>query len=712
MSELLDKLSFSSRKRLPVILQSEGAECGLACLCMIANYHGHKLDLFTLRKSYPISLKGANLKQLIGIAAKLNLVGRPIKAALEDLPKLATPVILHWDLNHFVVLKKVVGNKVIIHDPGKGLVKLSMDEVSKSFTGIALELRPSENFQPKDEQLKLSLNVLWRNAVGLKRSLGQILLLSFLLQLLLLVSPYFVQLIVDNVVVSRDLDFLFVLGIGFSLVLLIQVATKAFRSWIVLYFQSTLGIQLVANLFKHLLRLPMSWFGKRFTGDILSRFQSLDFIKKLLSEGFVESVVDGVMTILTVVMMLILSPGLALISIVAVLTYSAVRLGIYPAMRNHTKESLQYKASADGLFYEAIRTVQPVKVFNGESIQQSKMENANATWMNSEIKLGRLTIAYNTFKELLYGAEYLALLWLGAYLVIAESITVGVLFAFLAYRQQFATSSQMLLEKLFEWKMLGIHLSRVADIALEDQEAHLDSQLPVPQRPKGRIELKNLSFRYSDNEPYLFENLSLTIEPGECVVLTAPSGFGKTTLMKIMMGLMPPTSGTISFDGVDIHTLGLSNYRSMISAVMQGDHLLSGSIGDNISFFSIDQDLELLESVAQDAHILDDINAMPMGFHSLAGDMGSTLSGGQIQRVLLARAMYKQPKVLFLDEASSALDVDTERRINGVLKGLGMTRIMIAHRVETINMADRIIDLTQPETVQKTNNVVAHTALV
>jgi ATP-binding cassette subfamily B protein RaxB len=439
----------------------------------------------------------------------------------------------------------------------------------------------------------------------------------------------------------------------------------------------------------------MSWFGKRFIGDITSRFNSLEYIKQLLSGGFVEGIVDGMMAIITLIMMYVFSPQLALLTTTAFIFYTISRFALFQPMRNHTKEKLQLKAVSDSLFYESVRSVQPVKIFSGEAIRQSKLENANADWMNADIKLGKLTIAYVTFKELLHGMEYVLLIWIGAYLILDGDMTVGILFAFLAYRQQFTTSAQILIEKLFEWRMMGLHLSRIADIALEEQESALETEHPELERVEGKIELKNVSYRYNDNEPYIFENLSLTIKSGECVALIAPSGFGKTTLMKIIMGLLPPSTGSVLLDGKDILQIGLSNYRNVTSAVMQGDDLLSGSLGDNISFFSIEQDMERLEAVAKNAFIYDDITAMPMGFHSLAGDMGSTLSGGQVQRILIARALYKDPKILFLDEASSALDTQTERQINIALKNMGITRIMISHRQETINMADRIIDLSK-----------------
>ncbi|WP_054016182.1 peptidase domain-containing ABC transporter [Pseudoalteromonas sp. R3] len=695
MIDLINKLNFSLRAKLPVVLQSEGAECGLACLCMIGSYYGHKLDLISLRRKFSISLKGATVKQLISIANQLALIGRPMRLELEQLKQCKLPLILHWDMCHFVVLKSVGKDGVWIHDPARGAIKCSWEQVSRSFTGVAIELRPSESFEPVEAELSLGFSLLWRKITGLKRSLGQVMLLSLVMQCFLLIAPYFVQLVVDNVIVTNDFEFLWMLGVGFSLLLLLQVATKGVRAWVILYMRSIMGIQLVANMMRHLLRLPMNWFDKRFVGDVLSRFQSLDYIKRLLSDGFVEGMLDGLMAVLTLSIMFFLSPWLAVITLVSVSLFTFIRTMLFAPLRNNTKESLQLKAACDSLFYESVRSVQPVKVFNGEASRQAKLENAQANWINADVKVGRLNIMQLTAKDFVYGFEYILLIWVGALFVLQDSMTVGLLFAFLAYRQQFASSSQLFLDKLFEWRMMGLHLSRIADIALSEPEEALDSDYPMLGEVKGRLELNQIAFQYDKNEPFLFKNLNLTVEAGECVVLTAPSGFGKTSLIKLMMGLSAPTQGKVLLDGIDIRKMGLVNYRSEIAAVMQGDTLLSGSIADNICFFANEQDPELMESVCQQAQILDDIKAMPMGFNSLAGDMGSTLSGGQVQRVLIARALYKRPKVLFLDEASSALDKQTEKKINQVLKQLGITRIMIAHRQETIDMADRIINLPE-----------------
>ncbi|MGI9282219.1 MAG: peptidase domain-containing ABC transporter [Endozoicomonas sp.] len=325
----------------------------------------------------------------------------------------------------------------------------------------------------------------------------------------------------------------------------------------------------------------------------------------------------------------------------------------------------------------------------------SKWQNSYADWVNADIKVGRLQIAWNTFHGLVSGIEYIALVWIGASLVLGNVFSIGMLYAFLAWRQQFSQKAQTFVDKIFEYRMLSLHLERISDIAHANDEEYLDTVHEELSSVKGEITLKDICYRYSEEESWLLENINLTIQSGECVAIIAPSGFGKTTLMKVMMGLIQPQQGSVLIDGKDVRHIGLRNYRRFTSAVMQEDQLLSGSIAENIAFFDNAPDQSKVEECAAAAGILPEIMAMPMGMQTLVGDMGSTLSGGQVQRLLLARALYVKPSVLFLDEATSHLDVGIEQHINTMLKGLGITRVMIAHRQETIAMADRVINLAE-----------------
>ena len=688
-------LVFNRNSKLPIIMQTEAAECGLACIAMVATYHGHKIDLNTLRRSYPITLKGVTLKNLTMIADGLKFSTRALRLELEDLCNLQTPCILHWDLNHFVVLKKATKDKIIIHDPARGECSLRIDEVSKHFTGVALELTPTNGFEKKDERLKMRLSDLWTKVTGLKRVLLRILILSLLLQVFALVSPFYMQLVVDNVVVGHDTNLLLVLALGFLLLALIKVGTEALRSFIIMYLGSQLSIQMAANLFRHLLRLPLSYFEKRHIGDVVSRFTSMDNVKQMITTGLIEAIVDGIMVISTLIMMFIYSPLLALIVLIVVALYASLRFIMYQPFRKRTEESIVNNAKENSNFMETVRAMQSIKIFGRETQRQTVWHNHYADAMNSDIRINKLKITFKTINDLLFGIENVAIIYFGASLVLNNMFSVGMLYAFISYKGQFTQKAATVIEKLIEFRMLSLHLSRIADIAMTPQEDLGDEGL-YPNTPiNGELRLENASFRYSETEPMIFSNVSYTFSPGESVAIIGVSGCGKTTLMKNMLGLLELSTGKLFVDGVNIKQYGLNNYRRQIGAVMQDDQLLSGTMMDNISFFDPDLDEEKAIESARVASVHEDITAMPMAYNTLIGDMGTTLSGGQRQRLLLARALYRKPKILFMDEATSNLDTRLESIVNEAVKQLEITRIIIAHRPQTILSADKVVAIRE-----------------
>jgi len=706
MKNPAELLEFSGFSQLKSILQTEAAECGLACLAMVANYHGHKIDLNTLRREYPISLKGATLQSLINTADKLQMASRPLRLDLEDLPNLKLPCILHWDMNHFVVLKKVTAKNITILDPAVGERVYLLSEVSKHFTGVALELTPTKNFEKKDEEKQLKLSELWDRITGLKGSLIQVFVLSLLLQVFAIASPFFMQLTVDDVIVSHDLDLMMILAIGFSMLLLIKVVVTTLRSFVIMLMGTQMNIQIANNLFRHLIRLPLDWFEKRHIGDVVSRFGSLDRVKELLTTGVIEAIVDGIMMIGTLVMMFIYSAKLAWVVIIAVLIYALIRMVLYKPLRRLSEESIVASAKEDSNFMETVRAAQTIKIFGKETQRQTVWQNLYADAMNAGIRLGKLNIGYAALNQILFGIENVVVIYLAAINVIDGVISVGMLYAFMAYKQQFTSKAASLIDKVIQFKMLSLHLTRIGDIALTPTEDDVASSLGnglVKREFKGDITLKNLSFRYSDSEPFIVENASINIQAGQSVAIVGPSGCGKTTLMKVMLSLLKAESGQVIVDGVDIVKMGNQNYRSQIAAVMQDDQLLSGSIADNICFFDPEFDQKKIEACAKMAAIHVDIMAMPMAYNSLIGDMGNTLSGGQKQRVILARALYKRPKILFLDEATSHLDTALESHVNNSIKYLKMTRIIIAHRPETIKSADRVLKMDRGRLVEITS---------
>lgn len=694
---IINKLKFGAGKRLPLFLQTEVAECGLACLAMVSGYHGHQVDVTRLRQRYPLTLRGANLKQIISIAAQLNLSTRALRTDLEGLRDIKTPAILHWDFNHFVVLKSVKGEKVVVHDPAQGERIMSLSEVGNHFTGVVLELQPTAEFETIEDRTELKITHLWSHIEGLLPSLGQVMVFAIALQVMALVAPYFVQLVLDEVLLSHDWSLLHVLGLAFVALHFMKSVAMGIRSWIILYVGTLLNVQLVNNLFHHLIRLPLEYFERRHIGDIVSRFMSVDEVRKMISDGFVEAVVDGVMVTTSIIVMYIYSPILASIALAAVVIYAISRFILYRPHKRAMEEAIVMQAKEESVFLETVRAMQTIKAFGKEEMRQSVWQNRYADRANAGIAVGKLEIGYRTFHELVTGLEYVVLIWVGATAIIDAKLTAGMLIAFLSYRLYFSNQAQSLVDKVFEYKLLRMHLNRIADITSTARETGLYTERGQTDEIQGKLELKNISFRYSEADEYIIKDLSLTIEAGESVVFVGPSGCGKTTLLKIMMGLIKPTSGEVCVDGVDIWRLGLSNYRQNIGSVMQDDCLLSGSISDNISFFDPQVDQQRVQMCAVAAALAEDILKMPMGFQSMVGDLGNTLSGGQQQRLLLARALYKDPRILFLDESTSHLDVGTESKINQLVKQIGITRIMIAHRQETIAMADRIIDLRDPD---------------
>jgi len=683
------------RHRLPVFIQTEATECGLCSLAMVANYHGYRTDLANLRLRFSISRKGATLEALMRIAEALRLQTRALRLEMQHLPQLQLPCVLHWDMNHFVVLKSVEARHAVIHDPAVGERRLSLAEFGKHFTGVALEVSPSPEFVGQAPTPKLSLRGLMGRVTGLRRGLAQIALLAVLLELIAMALPFYLQWVVDHVLVTADADMLIVLAAGFGLLVIVHSVISATRGWFVVVLSTSLNFQWLGNVFAHLVRLPLDFFEKRHIGHILASFGSVVMIQRTLTTQFAQTVVDGLMTLGTLAMMLFYSPSLTLVSVVAMLIYALLRWGVFRALREASAEQIIHAARQQTHMIETASGIQSVRLFGKGDVRRAGWLNMLADQFNAELRIQRLTLSQDTARGLLSGLERVIVVWLAARLVLSHEFTAGMLFAFMAYQLQFSTRVSALVDKLAELSMLRLHGERVADIVLQETERDaqsLPAEVDLSKLPMS-VELRNVSFRYSPTEPFVLQGVDLRIEAGECVAITGPSGCGKTTLVKVMLGLLQPTEGEIIVGGMRLGQLGLANYRRLIGTVMQEDRLFSGSIADNICFFDPDPQWERIVESARQAGVEREITEMPMGFHTLTGESGIGLSGGQKQRILLARALYHQPRMLVLDEATSHLDLGNERSVNATVQALALTRVIVAHRPETIAMAERVVVL-------------------
>lgn len=674
-------------------LQSESSECGLACMAMIEDYYGRGSGLRRLRDKFPQSMKGASLSRLIDVSRGLGFSSRCLKLELADLPKLKLPCIIHWDLSHFVVLEKAGQRRVTILDPAFGKRRLSYPEVSKHFTGVALELEPGNEFKHVKVEPAVSLRQLTGPIRGLWRILTLILLISLALQIFTVLGPLYLQWVVDQVLVSGNRELLTVVGIGFGLLVLLQVGTHLLRGLVVLFLSNRLVLQWMGNVFGHLLRLPLEFFEKRHLGDVVSRMESVRAIQRTLSTSFVEAIIDGLMATVTLGMMLLYSWKLALVTLAAVVIYLALRALSFRAMRNGTEKHLVAAAHQQSHLFESVRGMQSLKVAGREHMRSAGYLNRLNETVNQELWLGKLRIGFTTANQLIFGIERIAVIWIGAMLALQNVFSVGMLMAYLAYKDQFSQRIGGLIDKWIEFRMLRLHGERLADIVMTPPESDLEQGLEAPGPADTGTEVRKLSFRYAEGEPWVLKDCSFSVRAGESIAVIGPSGCGKSTLVKLMLGLLRPTRGQIRVGGLDIHKLGVQNFRRRVGAVMQDDQLFAGSVMENIAFGDDGADVKRIEHAARLAAIHEEIAAMPMGYHSLIGDMGTTLSGGQKQRVILARALYRQPDFLFLDEATSHLDVSRERLVNEAVRDLELTKVIIAHRPETIASADRVLVL-------------------
>ncbi len=713
------------------ILQAQAAECSIACLVMVADHHGLRMDLDDLRRRYATSLKGSNLAALAQQAESLGLQPRALQLELHELADLRRPCILHWGMNHAVVLKSVRRGSITILDPAVGERRVPMAEVAQQFTGVALELMPTAAFAPADERKRVELSQLTGRVTGLWRSLGQIFIVALALQAFALAAPLFNQLVVDEVLTSGDQELLVVLALGFALLAVVQTLLGLARSWMLMVLGQSVALQWSGNVFRHLIRLPASFFEARHLGDITSRFGSIGAMQGTLTTAAVSAILDGLMGCAALVMMFLYAPPLAWLTIGAVLLYALVRWLGYRPFRDAAAERLVLAAKESTHFLETLRAVQPLKLFGRETERAVRWQNLLVDVENRDVRTAKMDIAFGTLNTAISTLLSIATFYIGARMVMAGmnpaalggagaavgAMSIGMLFAFTSYQGQFMGRVMALIDYGVALKMLSLHSERLGDIVLTEPERDgAGSDHPMPANELAHlqpsIELKNVSFRYGEGERWVLKGLNLKIEAGESVAIVGASGCGKSTLLKVLLGLAQPQEGEVLYGGVPMRSLGMANVRRKIGTVTQDDVLLTDSLLDNITFFDLAPNETRAHACAQLAQVHEEIGTMPMGYQTLVGDLGSGLSGGQKQRVLLARALYKLPKVLALDEATSHLDMANERAVTAALARLQLTRIVIAHRPETIAGAKRVVQLHGGQAHEVVREVVRTSAAV
>jgi ATP-binding cassette subfamily B protein RaxB len=662
---------------------------------MMAEYHGHQIDIQSFRQRFGFSLRGSSLNSMLDVADQLHLAPRVLRAETEALPQIRTPAILHWGMNHFVVLKKADHNRAIIHDPAAGVRRLSLKEVAMSFTGVAIELTPTAEFKPAATAMPpITVSSLWSDAKGLRRATAEIFLLTLVLQILILAGPLYMQFVIDETLSSGGLELLAILSFAFAGLILLQAVAELLRSLSILLLGTTFGYQLTSNVFHHLIRLEAQFFEKRQVGDIASRVSAAQAIQLLLTTNLPATLVDGGMALLAAVILFLYNPVLALVVVFFLALHVIVSWVFFAPMQRYQEEAIAARARESSELIQSIGVATIVKLMGAEHRREQVWRNAYVRAANANARFIKYDSYAKFAKSAIAGGRHVAVLYFGAlYLVGGEALSLGMLLAFVAYSQLLWDRASSFSDQIVQLQFIRIHLGRVAEIVGAARERETADPGDLPEMIGGSIALEDVSFRYSPYDPVILHNVSLNIAAGEFVAITGKSGEGKTTLLKVMLGLYPPTTGKVLVEGVDLSRYGARRWREAVGVVMQEDQLLPGSIADNVSFFDPSIDMTRVKEACRFAHLSGDIEAMPMGYLSLIGDLSSGLSGGQRQRLLLARAFYRQPRILVLDEGTANLDETTEKEIADVLENMSITRIVIAHRPELIRRAARTLRL-------------------
>lgn len=687
-------MSLFSKPTLPMIYQAESTECSLACLAMVCGWYGRDTTLPALREHYPVSLRGATLKEVIHLAAQVGLSGRPVRCEIPNLRNLRKPALLHWDFEHFVVLKAYHKNHIVIHDPAAGVLTLTHEEVSKHFTGIALELSPTQDFMQAKIGDRLTLHGLAKISRGLWPFVAQVIWLTASLELLALLSPLFLKTVIDVGLANEDFGFIGALTLGFAGVALIHSIMSFARDYLILYFGAHFNLQMMSSLFRHLLKLPMHYFEKRMTGDLIDRYQSTNHIRTAFTSGLPGILLDGLVSVISIAAVFMIAETLGWISLISFGLYLLLRRLCFQPMHTLTEQAVKARSEENGHVIDTLRGIQPIKIFAKEFERLHVWGNHYARLVNAEKRVGLLHAAQAAGKVFILGLDLALGIFYGALLVQQGTLSLGLLFAYFVYKAHFTQRSFLFAERLMDLRLIAVHLDRLADITFSEPEqpAGLAREV-VKEAPLGKLEFRNVSFHYGPMDKPVLHNVNFTINEGDFVAITGPSGGGKTTIFKLMLGLHKPTGGTVLYNGAPIEALDLHQYRRLFGVVMQQDQLLTGSILDNIVFFEASPDETRARACAETAMIWEDIDQMPMKLNSRIGDLGSTLSGGQKQRILLARALYHHPQFMLMDEGTANLDCAVEQKLLDNLTQRELTCVSIAHRPETVKRATRVFHI-------------------
>jgi len=657
---------------------------------MVANYLGVGADLVALRRRHPTSLKGATLKDITTICDSLKLSTRAVTCRMSDLRRLRTPCLLHWGFNHFVVLKSARRNHLVIHDPARGIVKEPLEIAKDTFTGVALEISRGQGFRKSRQLPRLTLSALLPADVEIVRKLSAGLLLALICELLVLASPFYLQVVIDQVLGKGDHLLLNTLAVGFAVLLLFQVVANTMRQLTFQYLSQVSVFDITARVLHKLLRLPLTYFRSRDLGDVQHRVQSLRRVQDFIVHSAPALLLDVLFIVLITALMAMYEMKLTILAIAATVVWCLWRTAMLPLRLRLSSDIALSESSVQTHFLETLRAVQTIKMANGEAARQSEWRNLFANGINEKIRAGNLMILDSALGQLLFQGLRVVSIYLLAERGLDGRMSIGMISAFVAYLGMFMTRAGGIVDRVIEYRLLDVPLNRLADIVFNENEADGHRKGVVADSRHG-IELRNVAFCYVPGEPWVLSNCSCRIPANGFTAIAGCSGTGKSTLLRIMAGVESLSVGEALVGGLAVSDWHVPDLRRELATVFQEDCLLKGSVAENIAVFETNIDFGRVRQAAKNACIDAEIESLPMGYQTRIGDLGSSLSKGQIQRILLARAFYREARVLLLDEATSGLDSVSEKRVIDSISRLDVTRVVITHSDQVLQAAHEVL---------------------
>lgn len=690
-------------RRVPVVLQMTMDECGLACLAMILGHHGRRMNLAECHTATGLTGHGGTTaRQILAAARRLGMRARPLRLDPDKLDQLPLPLIAHWNFNHFVVIERLRRQGADIVDPALGRRRVSQEELDRSFTGIVLVMEPGVGFDAEPtggERRGMRLrSLLWDTGIG--RVFLQVLGATVLLQLLGLVTPLVTKVVVDSILPSRMLGLLGLLALALGVWLLSLLVSLYLRYAMLVYLSGRLDARLGFGFFEHLLRLPLPFFEQRTAGDLLTRLSSNAVVREVLTERTLSIILDGGLVVGYFFLLLALDWRFAVAAGVLASLQLLLLVISFGPLHRLLRQQLADHAESQGYAVETLKGIRTLKASGAEGEAFQRWSSLFARHLNTTLRRGHLSTLLQTGLGSIKGAAPLVLLWVGAARVLDGDMTLGTMFALMALSNSFLAPLTPLAASIQRIQLARAHFERLQDVLGAESE-RVGEIVPPEGSLAGRIEVRDLTFHYAEGSPPALEEVSFVAEPGQKIAVTGPTGSGKSTLAMLLLGMARPMSGEIRLDGHDLVELDLPALRRQIGVVLQEPFLFSGSVRQNVALNRPEATLEDVVRVCQAVGLHEDVARLPMAYETRLSEGGALLSGGQRQKLCIARALIREPRVLILDEATSSLDADAERRVDRALDALNATRIVIAHRLSTIRDADLILVLDRGSVIER-----------